>query len=451
MQSHVIDEIRWSWNAYEHYAWGYDELLPISRKPGQSKVCGGVGVMILDSIDTLYMAKLEKEYDNAKKWISFNFSKYEHRTNSVVVFEVTIRALGGLLSAYALTSDELYKVKAIELGLKLLPAFNKHTGLPSNRINLQTGKTFDSRSLCVAEVGTLHLEFTYLSHISGDERFLRSACKAEKWLLRIAHRAKPRYILSSDVTTNGYLYGRKSVGAGVDSYYEYLLKYWLQTGRKSQWMLNFYRNTSDAIHKHLIKQIGNTTISVSYKYNTYEMGHLDCFLPGMLALGSYYDYEWKHSGRDMNTAKMLLETCWKLYSHSKSVGAESLILRKHKVRIKNPINLLRPEVAESLYILWKVTGNKIYKKRAWIMFKKYRLHSRVTTGGYSTISDVNNPTFSDKMETFWVAETLKYLYLTLSDYNLDMNTWVLNTEAHPLPVINNMRRCSNPFYKKKSL
>ena len=57
----------------------------------------------------------------------------------VSLFETNIRFMGGLLAAYALTGDELYKTKAYELGKKLLPAFDSPSGIPYGRINLLTG------------------------------------------------------------------------------------------------------------------------------------------------------------------------------------------------------------------------------------------------------------------------------------------------------------------------
>ena len=153
----------------------------------------------------------------------------------------------------------------------------------------------------------------------------------------------------------------------------------------------------------------------------------------------------------MNVARGLTETCWKLYTLSRSTGAESLyVTHRGKLRLKGVENLLRPEVAESLYIMYRVTGESKYKERAWQMFLRYRKHSRVA-GGYATIANVNSEHIlhRDKMETFWVAETLKYLWLAQANYTFDLNQWVFNTEAHLLPVVQTMRQCENPLNKHK--
>ena len=448
----IIEEIRWSWNAYESFAWGADELRPMTRKPVQSDLCGGIGVMIYDSLDTLYLAGLHSEFDRARLWIEHN-STFDINSN-VVVFEVTIRALGGLLSAYALTKDELFKHKAADLGRRLLPAFNSKSGLPSQRVNLRSGKRMNTDTLCVAEVGSLQLEFAYLSHITGDLSFVNAACKAESWLMRLAWKSVPTYLLSTTISVYGGMFGPKTAGAGVDSYYEYLIKQWLQTGKREKWLLDFYQNTTTAIDKYLIRRIGNITMTSAYGQNKIEMGHLDCFLPGVFALGSYHNPTSKYAKRDMNIARKLTDSCWQLYQQSRTTGAESVYVnRARQLRIRNPVNLLRPEVAESLYVMWRITGERKYKDRSWQMFDKYRKYSRVAAG-YTTIQDVtaHKLVYNNKMETFWVAETLKYLWLTQSDAadtRINLDNWVFNTEAHPFPIVRDMGHCPKPLRRKK--
>jgi hypothetical protein len=100
-------------------------------------------------------------------------------------------------------------------------------------------------------------------------------------------------------------------------------------------------------------------------------------------------------------------------------------------------NLLRPETVESLFVLYRITGDEQYREWGWNIFTSLELHAKVATGGYSSLHDITKipPPTRDKMETFFLGETLKYLYLLFSDVDvLPLDKFVFNTEAHPLPI-----------------
>ena len=102
-------------------------------------------------------------------------------------------------------------------------------------------------------------------------------------------------------------------------------------------------------------------------------------------------------------------------------------------------NLLRPETVESIFYLYRITGNKVYREWGWKIFQAFQKHTKIEGLGYSSIQNVKNagrPGFRDKLESFFLAETLKYLYLLFSDDKelLPIDKWIFNTEAHPLPV-----------------
>lgn len=98
------------------------------------------------------------------------------QNSGVSVFEISIRFLGGLLSAYALTGDQMYKEKALDIGKRLLPAYDTPTGVPKAVINLHTGASHNwgwASGGCsiLSEFGSMQLEWNYLSLITGDDRF----------------------------------------------------------------------------------------------------------------------------------------------------------------------------------------------------------------------------------------------------------------------------------------
>jgi mannosyl-oligosaccharide alpha-1,2-mannosidase len=94
----------------------------------------------------------------------------------------------------------------------------------------------------------------------------------------------------------------------------------------------------------------------------------------------------------------------------------------------------RPEAIESVFILYRITGDENLRERAWNMFENIITHC-LTEIGHANIADVTSMSSQkhDRMESFWMAETLKYFYLIFSDPELiSLDDYVLNTEAHPL-------------------
>ena len=93
---------------------------------------------------------------------------------------------------------------------------------------------------------------------------------------------------------------------------------------------------------------------------------------------------------------------------------------------------------ESLFVLYRITKNPLYQDWGWEILQAFDGHSRVSSGGFATLQRVNseNPQHNNRMESFFLSETLKYLFLLFSDDadTLPLDEWVFNTEAHPLPI-----------------
>lgn len=122
----VRDAFCFGWAGYREFAWGADEVHPISGGAGNN--WGGFGMTILDSVDTLEIMGLHKEFDKATEWVREK-SDFD-RDHSVSVFETNIRVVGGMLAAYDLTKNELFLDKAADMADRLLPAFNTKSGYP---------------------------------------------------------------------------------------------------------------------------------------------------------------------------------------------------------------------------------------------------------------------------------------------------------------------------------
>ena len=108
-QAAVVKAFKHAWAGYTKFAWGKDELLPLAKK---GRDIFGLGLTIVDSLDTLWLMGLTEDFNKAKQWVAKNMS-IEHNQHRVSVFETTIRALGGLLSAYHLSGDKIFLEKAV--------------------------------------------------------------------------------------------------------------------------------------------------------------------------------------------------------------------------------------------------------------------------------------------------------------------------------------------------
>lgn len=185
---------------------------------------------------------------------------------------------------------------------------------------------------------------------------------------------------------------------------------------------------------------------IEYGRVQHSMGHLACFAGGMLALGG------KIMGidRHVELGASLTATCHQSYVRtSTNLGPENFHFREgleaEVLSSEAQYYILRPEVIESYFILWRLTHDQRYRQWGWEAVEAIEKHCRVSTGGYSGIKNVNdlNPVKDDVQQSFFLAETLKYLYLLFSDDNLiALDEWVFNTEAHPLPI-----KGKNPLFR----
>lgn len=176
-----------------------------------------------------------------------------------------------------------------------------------------------------------------------------------------------------------------------------------------------------------------------------KMDHLVCFVPGMLALGYYHGMPQEH----LELAKQLIETCYQMYARMATKLAPEIMYfhvdpKAHEdfnVHSQDAFNLQRPETVESLMILHRVTKDPKYRMYGLEIMKAFETNCRISNGGgYYTVGNVAKgpvrPRHTDGMESFFIAETLKYLFLLFSDDDtlLPLDEIVFNTEAHPFPM-----------------
>ncbi len=169
LAAEVKAEFLHAWNGYKKYAWGHDDLKPLS-KTHHDWYPQPLLMTAVDSLDTMIIMELDDEAASTKQYILDNLSF--DKDIEVQNFEITIRLLGGLLTNYQLTGDKRFLNLAEDLGNRLLPVFNSPTGMPYRYVNLKTGKVSKPVSN-PAETGTLIIEFGTLSKLTGKPVFFR--------------------------------------------------------------------------------------------------------------------------------------------------------------------------------------------------------------------------------------------------------------------------------------
>ncbi|CAI5451552.1 unnamed protein product [Caenorhabditis angaria] len=223
-------------------------------------------------------------------------------TSTLSVFETTIRMLGGMLSLYALTKEEFYVKKARDIGETLLPAFATPSGIPMSNLDVSTkrisnyGWANGGQSI-LSEVGSLHLEFLYLSRISNSPIFEKKVKKVRN-VLDKAEKEDGLYSNYIDPKTGRFTGRQMSLGALGDSFYEYLIKSYVQTNKTDFQAKKMYWDVSEAIQKHMIRVSKKSqltyTVELKHGQEEHKMGHLACFVPGMFALQAVNE---KNKGR----------------------------------------------------------------------------------------------------------------------------------------------------------
>lgn len=446
----IRDMMKHAWHGYAKYAWGYNEVRPVSKLPHTESIFGGekLGATIVDAIDTLYIMGLNEEYLAARTWIELNldFNKFDVELS---VFETNIRYVGGLLSIYALTKDPMFLNKAVQITDKLLPAFDTPSGIPYSNINTKTkysrNHDWAYGAAILSEFGSMHLEFIYLSYITGDPKYREKALKIRQAIRKAAPRSDGLYNNYMSTDTGQWLARPThiSMGALGDSFYEYLIKSYVQTDGQDVEAYHMYMDAMKAFGKNLMFTSKRTKLLYLAKQEgisvIHKMESLACFAGGMFALGAMKSAEPTRT-LHMSFASGIANTCHESCVRTKSqLGPEQFSFEHeiYSVSYGGPnYYILRPEIIESYFYLWRYTRDPKYRAWAWDYVMALERCCKAEAG-YSGLRNVDRPdSLDDVQQSFFLAEVLKYLYLMFSDDSvINLNEWVLNTEAHPLPII----------------
>uniref|UniRef100_A0A673IKC2 alpha-1,2-Mannosidase n=1 Tax=Sinocyclocheilus rhinocerous TaxID=307959 RepID=A0A673IKC2_9TELE len=436
-----------AYNSYMDYAYPADELMPLSCRgrvrglePNRGDIDDSLGKFSLTLIDTLDTLVLLNKLDEFEEAVKKTVRDVRFDNDIVVsVFETNIRVLGGLLGAHVMADvlkqrgermqwyrDELLHM-AKELGYRLLPAFNTTSGLPYPRVNLRYGvvnplsRTGTESDTCTACAGTTILEFAALSRLSGDPIFEEHARKAMDVLWEKRQRGSDLVGTVINIHNGDWVRRDSGVGAGIDSYYEYLMKAYILLGDKVY--LNRFNTHYSAIMKYISQpplllnvHMHNPTINVRS-----WMDSLLAFFPGLQVL--------------RGDLKPAIETHEMLYQVTKQHNFLPEAFTT-EFRVHWGQHPLRPEFAESTYFLYKATGDPYYLNVGQSIVEKLNTHARVPCG-FAAVQDVRTGTHEDRMDSFFLAEMFKYLYLLFSEKSqlpINIDDYIFTTEAHLLPV-----------------
>ena len=425
----VKNAMKHAWSGYRRYCWGKDELLPLSNTCKDNY--GGLGTTLIDSLSTLWLMGMEEEFYQARDWVKDSLTFYTVE-GGVSLFETTIRILGGLLSAFDLSGDKVFKWAADDLGQRLMKAFKTKSIIPYGNVELENdgvayNTAWHKNAAVLSEIGSLQVEFRYLAKVTGRMEYATEAMRALDELLKIDTNdgLYPTLIQNVQVKPS-FANDEISLGAMGDSFYEYLLKIWLQGGRKEMKYRKLYDLSMRGVCDKLIhiSRPSYLTYVAELKYGriVHKMDHLSCFLGGNLALGAYTHPEGLESSeaqRQLKTGKQLAYTCYQMYARHKSgLSPEYVDFRNGKNDFQKGRDasyyLLRPEVSETMFILYELTKDPTYREWGWEIFQAIEEQTK-TSSAYASIKDVDTMEKDDRMESFFMAETLKYLYLLQYD------------------------------------
>lgn len=473
-----------AWNAYATYAFGDDQLQPLTLTP--TNPWNHWGVTIVDGLDTAIVMGLT---DIVEKQLAFipTIDFKSSPDELVEIFDINIRYIGGLLSAYDLlhsgdfpnpynqdhVESLLQQAKTLADGLK--HAYDTPTGLPAGDVNFTTmqpvmsifsydGQIYNSTN--TAQAGTFILEWFRLTDLTGDESYRTIVERSENYLVNPNPPPKYPGLVGTELNTDTGEFLTYDGGwhAGVDSFLEYLIKTYVYnstmkvTGEYKDFWLKAVQSSKEHIALHPYNFPQTTFLSSLGVQGQIEdtMDDFACFAGGNLLLGGAY----LNRPDILNLGVQVTDGCHSTYNTTVTgLGPQQwswynqLDLAYDQSADNNPVDRAgaakvgyfvndpswdcRPESIESIFYAWRITGDMRWRDYAWEIFQAVNTTAR-TSAAYAMVNNVTAPGgggHSNVLESFFFAEVLKYLYLTFADIDVvSLDNYVFNTECHPFLI-----------------
>ncbi|KAF4552204.1 putative glycosyl hydrolase family 47 protein 1 [Elsinoe fawcettii] len=468
----VKDIFQTAFDGYLQFAFPNDELLPVSN--GFDNSFGGWACSAVDALGTALVMDMPDAVNTILDYIpQINFGAPKDN-QAISLFETNIRYVGGLLSGYDLLKGPLSRLapedpskvdilleQTAHLANNLSFAFETPTGIPFNGlfINNRTNTGGDTNGL--ATTGTLVLEWTRLSDLTGNATYTELTQRAEEFILSPSPPSSEPYPglvgTNINITTGEFTDAFGGWIGGADSGYEYLLKMYIyDPTRFARYRDRWILAADSSIANLRSSPSSRPDLTFLAAYNGTELilesQHLACFDGGNFILGGLVLQEQKY----IDFGLELVDGCEGTYNGTATgIGPESFswdtselpadqaeFYERAGFFIQDSFYRLRPEVLESFYYAWRATGDEKYRDFAWRAVQNVAKVTRVGSG-YSYIRDVNQVDgggFEDFQDSFFFAETLKYGFLIFADdapYQVQKGVeqpFVFTTEGHPIQV-----------------
>ncbi|KAJ8599271.1 hypothetical protein CTAYLR_006786 [Chrysophaeum taylorii] len=420
-----------AYDAYMRYAFPAGELRPVTCQGGDLDLVKVPAVTLIDALDTLAVMGNATEFRRAVSLVTAVYAEGFDIDANVSVFETNIRVLGGLLSAHALAADEdaglaedydggLLKL-AVDLGWRLMPAFETTTGIPYGTVNLRYGVPRGETTVAsLAGGGSLSLELSVLSALSGEPAFGIKGRGAARALYE--RRSASLGLLGKhiNVQSGKWVEALSGIGSNSDSFYEYLVKSYALFGDDESWAM--FSDAYEAVVN--VARRGDWYSDVDMftgKPRRHHFENLQAFWPGV----EVFSGDVASAARSLN-AFYLVFADWVGLPEDFDFGSMQLFASS-KSSHRSP---LRPELLESTYILHRATSDPSWLWAAARALEALEAVNRAPCG-FAALENAALQTLDDEMPSFFLAETAKYLYLIFEPDNLvDRGDYVFSTEAH---------------------
>ncbi|OAA35389.1 1,2-a-D-mannosidase [Metarhizium rileyi] len=475
--SQVKQVFRAAWEGYYENAFPHDTLLPLTGKSTDDR--NAWGVTPIDALSTAVVMEESGIVNQILKYAAtIDFTTTKEENSSISLFETNIRYLGGMLAGYDLLKgpmnnlvndsntkdvDALLK-QATALADSLSIAFDTPTGIPDDAVFLNpTRRIGGSTSNGPAGFGTLVLEWTRLSDLTGNKTYAQLAQKAQDYLINPTGEPEPYPgLIGYTVNIDDGRFQDQSGGwgGGTDSFYEYLIKMYLYDPKAFSHYKDRWVAAADSTMKYLASHPSSRpdlTFLAGYNGKTinHDSGHLASFAGGNFILAGVVLDEPRYTNFGLDLASSYYETYKQTPAHIGPEGFQWVsdgdgsppndqadFFQKAGFWSSSGAYILRPETIESLYYAYRVTGDQKYQEMVWKAFTAVRDLCKAEYG-YSGIRDVMRQDGGGQdnfQQSFFLAETLKYAYLTYAQdsavqfHGQGGNEFVFNTEAHPFRV-----------------
>ncbi|KAJ7234110.1 seven-hairpin glycosidase [Mycena rebaudengoi] len=473
-----------AYNDYKTFAWGHDDLEPISKSWTNGRQVFGLPFTDFSNVNfhtgtagarrylilwTLCLLWASRIY-SLKQWNSPATLTFLTAIPSATMFPSLKQRFvtwGSMLSAYELNGyrDAALLENSQRLADKLIFGWVPANGpIPYGSIDFSKNSAdVSSASNNIASAGSNILEFYTLSRLTGNTTYQTFA---ERGMSAIASNPSPPFpgLSPQQVFASGAPDGNViSWDGGNDSYYEYLIEYFKMTANANPLWGKTWAAAVDSSIKQLLKKTSVATgqrtylTSASGNSNSFSMGDLACFSGGNWIMGG----KLLDNATIVNFGLNLTDSCMNTYNTPTGIGGGGFAFVTADGKGTPPNSAaqqaefksfgfyntdngwyMRPEVIEAIYA-WRATGDLKYQSWAAGVLQSIIKFAKGPVGFTSlndvTRTDLSTDNLGDDVESFLYAEVFKYLFLMFDDPNhISFDTWIFNTECHPLALGQNI-------------